>query len=291
MTAILVAGDAMVDILTRPSGSVAVGADTFTQTHLAPGGAGANTAAWLAFLGNETHFIAALGDDALGQVITHACRRVGVVDRSVVVPSVTSGTCIVLIDDTGERSMLPDPGANAHLPRVFPSVLPRCTHFHLSGYALAHPGADHLVDVLRAFPGTTSLDLASTTIIEHASAMHHAVDSCDIVFGTREEFEALGASRGSASTDRTSHTPRIQVMKAGALGVTATRANDRWSIAAPDVQVASTTGAGDAFAAGFLNAWLVTPSDVDAALAGGTRCAARALRRVAAWPPGESAEE
>ena len=47
-----------------------------------------------------------------------------------------TGTCVVLVDESGERTMLPDPGAN-DTPAVVPeAALQRGGHLHVIGYAL-----------------------------------------------------------------------------------------------------------------------------------------------------------
>ena len=95
-------------------------------------GAGANTAAALASAGVDVTLIARVGDDSAGRTaraeLEHAgVRCVWAVDRDL-----PTGLVVVLVDATGERTMLPSRGANAGL-RVGDVV-----------------GA---LDVLAAFPG------------------------------------------------------------------------------------------------------------------------------------------
>jgi sugar/nucleoside kinase (ribokinase family) len=75
---IVVVGDLLYDMLARVEGSVAFGTDTFAKVHAAAGGSGANAAAWLAFLGVETHLVGRIGDDILGGALARELKESGV---------------------------------------------------------------------------------------------------------------------------------------------------------------------------------------------------------------------
>ena len=59
--------------------------------------------------------IGRVGDDAAGRAAADALRAEGVDLRLSVDPERPTGTCLVLVEPGGERTMLPDPGANAAL--------------------------------------------------------------------------------------------------------------------------------------------------------------------------------
>src|SRR4051794_9905766 len=61
MPTVLVIGDVMTDIIVRPEGLVALGADRRAEIRTLPGGAGANQACWLAHEGIATRFAARVG--------------------------------------------------------------------------------------------------------------------------------------------------------------------------------------------------------------------------------------
>ena len=281
MTRTLVIGDVLVDIHVRPTREIAFGTDTPAVTSMTIGGAGANIAAWLAYQGVHTHLVACVGRDPLAGFLTESAQSAGIACWLQSTHQASTGTCVVIIDHHGERSMLPDSGANRYL--MPPNIEPQAgiEHLHMSGYSLAHPPGQALLDFLLDFPGTTSLDLASTAIVDRTPAIQKAAHGVDVVFGTVAELADLNVFPSGP----------LVIAKDGSRGVHAFLDTRRWEIAAPSVHVVSTTGAGDAFAAGFLHRWFVDREDIAAALASGTAVAEHALGRVAAWPPARNPEE
>lgn len=281
MSRTLVMGDVLVDIHVRPAHDIAFGTDTPATTSITIGGAGANIAAWLAYQGTETHLAACVGRDPFARYLIEHAESAGIQCWFQSTGQASTGTCVVIIDQEGERSMLPDSGANQHLMPPDMAPLPHIEHLHVSGYSLAHPFGIGLLDFMLDFPGTTSLDLASTAIVGNTPAIKEAADHVDVVFGTVAEL---------ADLDAVPSVPLI-VAKDGSRGVRAFLGSGQWDVAAPTVHVVSTTGAGDAFAAGFLHGWFGDRGDIAGALASGTALAERALSRVAAWPPAREPEE
>lgn len=275
MKEILVIGEAMVDIHATPKGPLAFGTDTPSVNRLEPGGSGTNIAVWLTHLGAICHLIASVGDDAFGTFLTDQCLQRGVHPMLMVQQGASTGTCVVLVDQFGERSMLPDAGANRAITVSSAQVMSSMQHLHVSGYSVVHPAGPSIIALLSAFPGTSSIDLASTAIIPGSSDLQQAAMLADVVFGTEDEFDCLAQAP----------TTSVMVIKYGERGVSAERGTAAHHVPAPEVQVVSTTGAGDAFAAGFLTGWLADPADLPSALNRGTKCSQITLGRVAAWPP------
>src|SRR4051812_49625295 len=110
MARVVVLGEVMLDVVAFHDVPLAVASDTPARISLRPGGAGANVAAWLARAGVEVALIGRVGDDALAGVALGGLDGVDVqVTRD---PERPTGTCVVLVAPGGERTMLPDPGAN-----------------------------------------------------------------------------------------------------------------------------------------------------------------------------------
>lgn len=279
--ALVVLGDVMTDVIARYSGGLAVGSDTAAAVVLRPGGAAANTAAWLGRLGARCMFCGCVGDDALGRDAVAALRALGVETRLQVVPGAVTGTCVVLVDDTGERTMLPDGGANALLRA--PEVAVPGGHLHVSGYTLlgagSRPAGVAALAAARAAGMTTSVDPASAAPLAAmgAVAFRALIAGVDLVFVTLDEAAVLCGTRDPdrIAADLLAAHPEV-VLKLGAAGA-------RWhgpdgAVAAvpaapPPGPVVDTTGAGDAFAAAYLAA---------RAAGGGAQAALRAACALAA---------
>jgi len=245
---ICVLGDAHLDVVVRMSGPLTEETDTPAATHLGVGGQAANVAAWVTELGGQSRLIAARGTDLGADLVSAELARRGVELVGPVVPGNT-GVVVSLSDGGRQRSMLTDRGVGAALAAdaVRPDWLDGCEWLHLSGYALAHePMRSAAVAVARAATRRSvrlAVDLSSTGMIETygVAGFRDLITSIDpdVVFGTEAEAALLGEGVPGHG---------VLIVKLGAEGV---RVAGRHFPAPPAVAVDS-TGAGDAFAAGYL---------------------------------------
>ena len=247
MTAtISVLGDAHIDVVVRLSEPVAEETDTPAVTHFGVGGQAANVAAWVAELGGHARLITARGTDAGARLVTEELERRGVRILGPVVPGKT-GVVVSLSERGHKRSMLTDRGVGTSLSAAALRAdwFADCDWLHLPGYSLAHEpvlgAAMAAARSARTASAKVSLDLSSTALINavgHA-AFRRIVDALepDVLFGNQAEA-ALLADPGRERL----------IVKLGAEGV---RAAGRHYPALPTTPVDS-TGAGDAFAAGYL---------------------------------------
>lgn len=263
---VVVLGDVMTDIVARVDRPLAPASDTPATIAVRPGGSGANTAAWLAVLGVPAAFVGAVGDDEAGRTAVAALRAAGVTPLVRVAAGAATGACVVLVDAAGERTMLPDAGANAVLR---PADLPAAAfaeggHLHVSGYAIARaatrPAAEAALGRARAAGMTTSIDPCSSSPLASAGAavVRAAIRGADQVLATLDEALALCGTRDpdAAATALLAEHDEV-VLKLGAGGAMWRDRDGREArapAAAPTGPVLDTTGAGDAFAAGWLAA-------------------------------------
>ncbi len=290
---VVVVGDVMVDVLAAMSGPLARGSDTPSAVTTAGGGSAANVAVWLAAQGVPTSYVGRVGDDALGRESVAALTDCGVTSWVSTEPDLTTGTCIVLVEPGGERSMLPDAGANATLT---PADLPQRAfrpggHLHLSGYTLLNPGSRDAglaaLSMAAAADMTVSVDPSSAAPLAELGAARFLsmTRGVDLLLANRDEAAVLaGTSDPHLAAQQLGDTYREVVVKLGADGAMWQQGFIGASAPAErGVEVVDTTGAGDAFAAGFLASWLLHP-EPETALAAGCRLAARAVSRVGARP-------
>ena len=290
---VVVVGDVMVDVLAAMSGPLARGSDTPSAVTTAGGGSAANVAVWLAAQGVPTSYVGRVGDDALGRESVAALTDRGVTSWVSTEPDLTTGTCIVLVEPGGERSMLPDAGANATLTAA---DLPQRAfrpggHLHLSGYTLLNPGSRDAglaaLSMAAAADMTVSVDPSSAAPLAELGAARFLsmTRGVDLLLANRDEAAVLaGTSDPHLAAQQLGDTYREVVVKLGPDGAMWQQGFIGASAPAErGVEVVDTTGAGDAFAAGFLASWLLHP-EPETALAAGCRLAARAVSRVGARP-------
>lgn len=276
MRPVVVVGDLMVDVVARMSGPLAHGSDTPSEVSSRPGGAGANVAAWLAVCGVQVMLVARAGDDDGGHSAVAKLHRHGVDVSSVALdPDRATGTCVVLVAPGGERTMLPDAGANAALSVEDLPDFEAGAHLHLAGYTLLRDGPprEAALEALRRARGaglTISLDPSSAAPLR-AFGPERFLDLAgpvDVLLPNRDEAAVLGPLTSRA---------REVVVTLGPDGAAWTDgAHKVASPAAAIGPVVDSTGAGDAFTAGFLAAWLDGAAPRDA-LGSANALAARAL--------------
>ena len=296
MSRIVVVGDVMLDVVARLSGPVAVGSDSEASVSFGGGGSAANVAAWLGFAGASPVLVARVGDDVRGVSAGAELRSAGVDVRLAFDGEHPTGTCVVLVGPGGERSMVPDPGANAFLaPEDLPEdVFAAGGHLHVTGYSLVRPGprpAALAAFALAAAAGmSVSVDPSSAALL--GPEFLDLLEGVGLVLPNAEEAAALTGLADPAEAARTlaARFPEV-VVKLGAEGALWTDGSNEERVPAVAVAASAassgpldTTGAGDAFAAGLLAARLRGASPAEA-LHAGCGLAARAVVTPGARPP------
>jgi ribokinase len=245
-------GDLLLDVIVRLEEPLQPGTDAAALTRTGSGGQAANVAAWAASLGAEARFVGKRGDDPAASLAASELARLGVEVLGPVALG-RNGVVVSIVGPRGERSMASDRGVAPSLSveELDPVWFDGATHLHLSGYSLmsmpidgAAVGAARLV---RADGGSLSVDLASTSVIERFGAERLreslAALAPEIVFANEEELETIGSE---ALPDAT------WAIKRGAAGCAIVQGAERREFPAVSTTVVDTTGAGDAFAAGYL---------------------------------------
>src|SRR6202167_4315015 len=295
MARIVVIGDLMTDTVAHATLPLARGSDTPATVTMHGGGSGANIAAWLAVDGADVEFIGRRGADIAGRNRDMELMGYGVDARLVMDPERPTGTCVVMVTHKGDQTMLSDPGANAALsPDDLPKDLftPGC-HLHVSGYTLLHSGSPEAtlaaISMARRAGMTISVDGASSAPLERVGAepFLQMTNGATLLFVHADQGRVLTGRAEPEQAARVLNAwyPHV-VMKlsdAGALFYANGRPDPVRVTAPPVERVVDRTGAGDAFCAGFLPAWLDKKPPHEA-LTSGCRLAAMALGLVGARP-------
>ncbi|SEQ71397.1 Sugar or nucleoside kinase, ribokinase family [Lentzea xinjiangensis] len=291
MRPVVVVGDAGLDVVARHAGPIAHGGDVRAKVTIEPGGAGANTAVWLAACGASPVLVARVGADSAGRQVHAELTSAGVRCAFAVDPDLATCCVVVLVDENGQRSMLPDRGANARFSPadLDPGLLAGTDgHLHLSGYVLldatSRPAGLAVLSAARAAGWTTSVDPQAAVLIHSAAAFLDDVHGVDFLLPNADELVALtGSSEPEAAKSLLGHVGAV-VVTSGPDGATWVDNDELISVPAEVTECVDSTGAGDAFDAGFLAAWLSGASKRDALL-GGVRAGSRAVSVVGAQPP------
>lgn len=261
---------------------MAAGTDVPGHVAIRAGGSAANTARWLSRLGASVTLVGAVGRDPAGRALAAALRADGVRPRLVRVAAARTGRIGVLVAPGGERSFVADRGAADGLrpDDVQPAWLTGVALLHLPVYSLlGRPlglAGQRAIDLARAADARVSLDLASIAPLlaggRPAALELVRTAAPDLLFATAAEARAL---LGSATADEAAAVDGllalapVVVIKRGECGATVLARSPgepiRIDVPARAVAAADTTGAGDAFDAGFIVAWLAGAGEASAA--------------------------
>lgn len=288
---VVVFGDVIDDIVVVPRGPIRVDTDTPSSIRHRSGGSAANAAAWLASAGAEVDFVGLVGK---GDVERHSAdlASAGVTPHLAAHPTLPTGAIVVLVDGQN-RTMLTERGANAELgPDDVPdALLDSAALVHFSGYSIfASRDLDaftRLIQRAGARGVEVSVDPGSAGFLEDFGVERFldVIDGASILLPNLDEGRILTGldDPEEIATTLGKRFPLV-ALTLGETGVmVANRGTECSYRRANKVEILDSTGAGDAFSAGFLEAWLRT-RDVEAAADAGIALAARAVATVGGRP-------
>ncbi|HEV7344010.1 MAG TPA: PfkB family carbohydrate kinase [Devosia sp.] len=289
---VLVIGDVMTDVIVVPEGPVVKGSDRRATVRNRPGGSGANQAVWLGVMDAPVLFAARVGaPDKL--MYESYFRGLGVVPVLAGDHELPSGVLVTIVDPDGERSFLTDRGANLNLTAAdLPeSLLEDVGMVMVSGYSFFAPGPRGAVQNLMATAARrhiiVAVDPASVGFLVEAGPAQFVewTAGASIIFANSSEAEALtGEVDCEAQMVALGQRFETVLIKRGRLGAAiGGRDGIRTDLPAPVVTVVDSTGAGDAFAAGFIAAHLAG-ADEPTALARAVAAGATAVQSIGGQP-------
>lgn len=287
---LLVLGDVVDEVLVTPASRLDVGGETEAEIVTLPGGAAASTAAWMAAARGDVHFRGRVGS---ADVARHAglLRALGVnaeLDGDTDAPT---GTAVLLVDGD-RRTALVQRGANAHLSPD------HVTDRDLMGVAIVHATASsllghadafgRLVARAHAYGARVSLHTGSTGVLEALGvpATLEAVSAVDILIADLDDGRALTGAY--APHDVAAGLAQLCGTVALTMGEHGSVVGGRGSlehVASQRSSLVDGTGAGEAFAAGFLVGTAAGLAPAEAAHEG-ARLAALAVQQRGGRPGG-----
>ena len=278
MDKVLGIGNALVDIMTRleddslleqyklPKGSMQLvdqdfskkltGATQDLNRQRASGGSAANTIHGLARLGVPSGFIGKVGRDELGSFFLEDMKQAGIAPH-LLKSQTDSGRAIALVSPDSERTFATFLGAAVELspedltPRLFEGY----QYLHLEGYLIQnHELMKRAFELAREKGLQVSLDLASFNVVEANLDFLSTVvrEYVDILFANEEEAQAFTGKQPEAALDELANLCETAIVKVGKDGSFIKRGTEKHRIKPISSKPVDTTGAGDAYAAGFL---------------------------------------
>ncbi len=226
------------------------------------GSASAICAMALARLGNEVRFVSQVGADLYGDFCLNLLHQAGIDITHVEQTSTVKTGITVSVSSTHDRALITYPGTlnTFEAAQVTTELFERFEHLHMSSYFLQPRLRPRVAGLLRMASGaglTTSLDPGFDPSQTWGSDLRETLREVDVFFPNEVELAAL---TGEADVERAvrglANGRTLTVAKLGAAGAFTLFDDCALRQTAFAVAAVDTTGAGDTFNAGFLEAWL-----------------------------------
>lgn len=232
-----------------------------TNLELHPGGSAANTIVGLKRLEMKSSIIGKVGNDEDGDLLIQDFQREGVDTTALIRGEGRSGNAIVLVDRDGNRAIIVDPGVNdtiqcSEMNQEYISNfrLLHLTSFICKGSEKSLEGQKKLVD---GFEGELSFDPGMVYTRRGIRDLRELLASTKIFMPNEAELRILtGKEYREGAAQMLEEGPGIVAVKLGSRGCYITDGEQEIEVPANNVRVVDTTGAGDAFNAGFIFGYL-----------------------------------
>jgi ribokinase len=222
------------------------------------GGSAANTIVGLARLGCRVGFIGKVASDREGKMLLEDFRREGVDTRGIIkAKEGRSGVVIGFIDQKGERALYVDPGVNDEIDfgEINIEYASRTKFLHLTSFVgeKSFEVQKKLVDSLPE-KVKVSMDPGELYSMRGAEKIASIIRKCFVLMLNAREVALLTGEEDYIAGARKllDMGAKVVAVKLGSRGCYVTNGKESHHIEAFKVEVVDTTGAGDAFCAGFL---------------------------------------
>ena len=226
------------------------------------GGSAANTVAGIASFGGRAAFLGKVADDQLGEVFGHDMRALGAhFDTPPLKGGPATGRCLINVTPDSERTMATYLGAANQLgpDDVDARIIESSKITFLEGYLFtpdeARKAFAKAAVLARTNDRLIALTLSATFVVEsfREVLIDFIEQQVDILFANEEEIAALFQTKDfDEAVALTRPHVKIAALTCGAQGSVIIGGGEVHKVAAEPVKLMDTTGAGDAYAAGFL---------------------------------------
>ncbi len=263
MSRIVVLGDLNLDILATLPEALPENGEVRSPIQVMPGGSAGNFARAAAREVTEVLFIGCVGNDFVGDLLVSSLQAQGI-DTRVKRVDRQSGTILSLAKKEG-KTMICSRGANDGLNPswIEEGFFVKADHLHISGYSFlssAQRSATHrAIEIARSLDLTISIDPPPANLILNfgVSAFLVEISTADFIFPNLDEGKALAGREGEESiVDALAERFPLGALTLGEAGSLAWHGKERDRYVSHPITAIDTTGAGDAFAAGFVVSYL-----------------------------------
>jgi len=256
-------GDANVDLIAPISFFPKKGGEILIdRLEMRAGGSAANLSVAVSRLGLMSGFVGRIGDDSFGRFLTDEFKEEKVdISQLQVDEEIGTGLTFILVTEEGERTMFGFRGANVHLSpdEIDVNYIQNADTLHISGYSLLRDPQRKAA--LKALEGAkkagilVSFDAGVLPAMKASDFIRSTLISIDLLFLNELEATSLMGIKNpeKAASRALKLGPKIVAMKLGKGGCLILTEEEEIHSPAFDVKVVDTTGAGDAFDAGFLS--------------------------------------
>ena len=281
----------MLDVTVLLNRPIVEGLETRAKISTQGGGAAANVASWLAFNKTPSYLVVRIGDDSAGQTLITELDSYGVEHSSRVIPNTNTGVVVVIVGSEGERTMFPDSGANSGLGLTDLPDLSQFSAVYISAYSLintqSRAGVLDIINSIKAAGLRIILDPATVGVLMEVGVKVATewLDLIDTIILNEEESHFLtGKDNPVDAAAKLLERVNTVVIKRGSNGALGqVRGGQLIQVEAKRTTVVNTTGAGDAFAAGFISIWAENGPLIEA-LQSGADLASHCVALVGARP-------
>ena len=227
-----------------------------TEFKEASGGSAANTIAGLARLGLRTGFIGKVAEDREGELLLSDFRKENVDTSGIVVSKQgRSGVVMGYVDEKGERALYVDPGVNDWLDfkEINLDYAADTQFLHLTSFVGERPFEAQKQLVTQLSNVKISFDPGSLYARKSLKSLKPIIQGSHVMLPNENEIRLLtGKDYETGSKLLIREGVTFVAAKLGARGCYVTNGKESHLVEPYEKKVVDTTGAGDAFCAGFL---------------------------------------